>query len=130
VCSFAALLSRTSGGSYCIHVFCFLVSPSIAPFTFGEKAVNAGQLVQQNCAVTEGDEPLNITWTLNGVNASTALGIYVLKIGSKTSILTIESVRAYHGGNYTCTATNLAGSTHFTAYLAVNGIMSYICLLP
>lgn len=122
----AALLSLTNGGSYCIRVFCFLVSPSIAPFTFGEKAVNAGQLVQQNCAVTEGDEPLNITWTLNGVNASTALGIYVLKIGSKTSILTIESVRAYHGGNYTCTATNLAGSTHFTAYLAVNGIMSYI----
>lgn len=127
---FAALLSRASGGSYCIHVFRFLVSPSIAPFTFGEKAVNAGQLVQQNCAVTEGDEPLNITWTLNGVNASTALGIYVLKIGSKTSILTIESVRAYHGGNYTCTATNLAGSTHFTAYLAVNGIMSYICVFP
>jgi hypothetical protein len=49
-------------------------------------------------------------------------GIYVLKIGSKTSILTIESVRAYHGGNYTCTATNAAGLSQFTAHLAVNGI--------
>lgn len=110
--------------------FCVIVSPSMSPFTFGEKAVNAGQLVQQNCAVTEGDEPLHITWTLNGVNASNTLGIYVLKIGSRTSILTIESVRAYHGGNYTCTATNLAGSTHFTAYLAVNGIMFDNLLFP
>lgn len=92
--------------------------------------MNAGQLVQQHCAVTEGDEPLHITWTLNGVNASTTLGIYVLKIGSRTSILTIESVRAYHGGNYTCTATNLAGSTHYTAYLAVNGIMFDNLLFP
>jgi hypothetical protein len=57
------------------------------------------------------------------------LGIYVLKIGSKTSILTIESVRAYHGGNYTCTATNSAGLSQFTAYLAVNGIVLHIPLL-
>lgn len=99
-----------------------LVTPSISPFTFGKNAVNAGELVQQNCAVTKGDEPLNITWTLNGANASSVSGIYVLKIGSKTSILTIESVRAYHGGNYTCTATNAAGLSQFTAHLAVNGI--------
>lgn len=101
--------------------FCVLVTPSISPFTFGKNAVNAGELVQQNCAVTKGDEPLNITWTLNGADASSVSGIYVLKIGSKTSILTIESVGAYHGGNYTCTATNAAGLSQFTAHLAVNG---------
>jgi len=99
-----------------------LVIPSISPFTFGKNAANAGELVQQSCAVTKGDEPLNITWTLNGANASSVSGIYVLKIGARTSILTIESVRAYHGGNYTCTATNAAGLSQFTAYLAVNGI--------
>jgi hypothetical protein len=60
---------------------------------------------------------------LNGADASSVSGIYVLKIGSKTSILTIESVRAYHGGNYTCTATNSAGLSQFTAHLAVNGIV-------
>jgi hypothetical protein len=58
---------------------------------------------------------------LNGADASSVSGIYVLKIGSKTSVLTIESVRAYHGGNYTCTATNAAGSSQYTAHLAVNG---------
>jgi hypothetical protein len=58
---------------------------------------------------------------LNGVDASNVSGIYVLKIGSKTSILTIESVGAYHGGNYTCTATNAAGLSQFMAHLAVNG---------
>lgn len=105
---------------------CVLVTPSISPFTFSKNAVNAGELVQQNCAVTKGDEPLNITWTLNGVDASSVSGIYVLKIGSKTSILTIESVRAYHGGNYTCTAMNSAGLSQFTAHLAVNGIVFHI----
>ena len=64
---------------------------------------------------------MNITWTLNEADASAVSGIYVLKIGSRTSILTIESVRAYHGGNYTCTATNPAGQARFTAHLAVNG---------
>ena len=82
--------------------------------------------MQQQCVVTKGDEPLNITWSLNGEDASTVSGVHVLKFGSRTSILAIESVRAYHGGNYTCNATNAAGSIHFTAQLAVNGIMLQI----
>jgi len=98
------------------------VVPSITPFSFGESAVNAGQIVQQNCVVLTGDDPLSISWTFNGADASSSAGIYVLKIGSRTSILTIESVRSYHSGNYTCLAANSAGSTNFTAHLAVNGI--------
>jgi hypothetical protein len=35
--------------------------------------------------------------------------------------LTIESVRSYHSGNYTCMAANSAGNASFTAHLAVNG---------
>jgi hypothetical protein len=111
---------------------CISVVPSIAPFSFGEKAVNAGQIVQQNCIVLTGDDPLSISWTFNGADASSSAGIYVLKIGSRTSILTIESVRSYHGGNYTCMAVNSAGSASFTAHLAVNGTsltsFSYCCL--
>lgn len=97
------------------------VVPSIAPFSFGENAVNAGQIVQQNCVVLTGDDPLSISWTFNGADASSSAGVYVLKIGSRTSILTIESVRSYHGGNYTCMAENSAGNASFTAHLAVNG---------
>lgn len=102
----------------------YLVSvlPSIAPFSFGDTAVNAGKIVQQNCLVTDGDEPLKITWLLNGGHASNSTGVTVFKLGSRTSILTIESVHSYHAGNYTCTATNSAGSSSFTAVLAVNGI--------
>lgn len=98
------------------------VVPSITPFSFGESAVNAGQIVQQNCVVLTGDDPLSVSWTFNGADASSSAGIYVLKIGSRTSILTIESVRSYHSGNYTCLAANSAGSANFTAHLAVNGI--------
>jgi hypothetical protein len=98
------------------------VLPSIAPFSFGDTAVNAGKIVQQNCLVTDGDEPLKITWLLNGGDASNSIGVTVFKLGSRTSILTIESVRSYHTGNYTCTAANSAGSSSFTAVLVVNGI--------
>jgi hypothetical protein len=48
-------------------------------------------------------------------------------LGSRTSILTIESVRAHHTGNYTCTATNFAGSSSFTASLIVNGTHLSVC---
>lgn len=106
------------GSSLCLVT----VLPSIAPFSFGDTAVNAGKIVQQNCLVTDGDEPLKITWLLNGGDASNSTGVTVFKLGSRTSILTIESVRSYHAGNYTCTATNSAGSSSFTAVLAVNGI--------
>ena len=104
------------------HPYFIPVVPSIAPFSFGDAAVNAGKIVQQNCLVTDGDEPLNITWTLNGGDASASTGINVFKLGSRTSILTIESVRAYHAGSYTCTASNSAGNSSYTARLAVNGI--------
>lgn len=112
----------------CLHIcqvssLCLItVLPSIAPFSFGDTAVNAGKIVQQNCLVMDGDEPLKITWTLNGGDASNSTGISVFKLGSRTSILTIESVRSYHTGNYTCTASNSAGSASFTAVLTVNGI--------
>lgn len=91
--------------------------------------MNAGQIVQQNCVVLTGDDPLSISWSFNGADASSSAGIYVLKIGSRTSILTIESVRSYHSGNYTCTATNSAGRVNLTAHLAVNGtwLASFLC---
>jgi hypothetical protein len=98
------------------------VAPSIAPFSFGESAVNAGQIVQQNCVVLTGDDPLLISWIFNGADASSSFGIHVLRIGSRTSILTIESVRSFHKGSYTCMAANAAGNANFTAHLAVNGI--------
>lgn len=39
-------------------------------------------------------------------------------------MLTIASVSADHSGNYTCTATNHAGSVSYTTPLVINGIVN------
>lgn len=49
------------------------------------------------------------------------MGIMTNKIGDRTSLLTISSAMAAHSGNYTCTASNVAGTTSYTATINVNG---------
>lgn len=81
-------------------------------------------MVQQQCVVAEGDLPLTISWLLNGAVILNRPEIMVLKMGSRTSIISIESVQEYHRGNYTCVASNGSGTSRFTASLSVNGIVS------
>lgn len=102
----------------CNHVS---VRPLITPFSFGASAANSGQFIQQSCIISEGDIPLTISWLLNSADASKSAGVNVFKMGSRTSILSIESVKAYHWGNYTCIAQNAAGTNSFTASLIVKG---------
>lgn len=73
--------------------------------------------------VTKGDVPVNITWLLNGDPVRETQGITVAKIGHKSSGLSIESVTSVHKGNYTCSVSNVAGNTNYTAELSVNGKM-------
>ena len=44
-----------------------------------------------------------------------------MQLGDRASILKITSVGHEHMGIYTCTATNQAGSTSYSAELKVNG---------
>lgn len=97
------------------------VLPQIHPFTFGEEPANAGDAVGVQCMVTKGDAPVNITWLLNGLPVQDIKGITVIKIGHKSSSLSIDSVASVHAGVYTCSATNRAGHANFSSELAVNG---------
>ena len=54
-------------------------------------------------------------------NLTTSDGLVVTKPSQKISILAIDAVKARHRGNYTCFAQNKGGSSHFNAYLSVNG---------
>ena len=47
--------------------------------------------------------------------------VIVSDSGKRGKQLTIESVGAAHAGEYTCVASNIAGSTTRTAVLNVNG---------
>lgn len=50
------------------------------------------------------------------------MGISTTKLGDRSSVLTIANAMAAHSGNYTCVATNAAGSASYTAAVHVNGI--------
>lgn len=101
--------------------FLFIVQPQIHPFYFDE-AVNSGDYVTITCAVTKGDFPINISWTLKGLQINMFEGITVGSMNKRSSQLTIESAQAHHSGEYICKAKNLAGETQYSNYLNINGI--------
>ncbi len=93
------------------------------PLNFGGDLLNEGDYAQLTCVVIGGDEPLALSWSFHGhdIDDSSALGIQTRNIGSRTSLLIIESVGHKHRGNYTCKASNLAGIVNEKAELRVNG---------
>lgn len=101
-------------------LFAVLVHPRIVPFSF-EEPIFAGQAAQVTCLVSEGDLPIDISWTFHGNVDMSALGVSINRIGSKTSMLLIETSMGDHQGNYTCVAKNKAGVTHYTTTLHVHG---------
>ena len=83
--------------------------------------MNEGQFAQVVCIVTRGDEPLTITWALHGHIVSSEAGLSTTTLGTRTSMLTIQSVGYRHSGQYTCTASNKAGARAKSVVLKVNG---------
>lgn len=82
----------------------------------------AGESVQLNCHVSKGDLPIDIKWHFHGFeNTSSHLGIMTTKMTSRTSFLSIAAANAGHSGNYTCVATNSAGSANHSTALNVHG---------
>ncbi|RZC32102.1 I-set domain containing protein, partial [Asbolus verrucosus] len=98
------------------------VPPQIVPFDFGETTTNSGDMATVNCAVTKGDFPMNISWSLNGKPISEVSGVTVGQINKRISTLSVDSVEAQHAGEYVCTAQNKAGTITHSAALYVNGI--------
>ena len=54
--------------------------------------MNEGQFAQVVCIVTEGDEPLKLSWSLQGETVSSEAGLSTTSLGTRTSMLTIQSV--------------------------------------
>ncbi len=93
----------------------------MVPFSFGADAANEGSFAQITCVVSEGDEPLTISWSFHGHNLTTDFGIMTQNMGTRVSSLMISSVGHKHMGQYTCTASNSAGKASYSANLRVNG---------
>jgi S-adenosylmethionine:diacylglycerol 3-amino-3-carboxypropyl transferase len=78
--------------------------------------------VSVQCVVTKGDSPLEITWIFDGRPIQSYHSDVILSdTGKRVKQLTIESVAARHAGEYTCVASNAAGSVSHSAILDVNG---------
>lgn len=76
------------------------------------------------CGVTEGDRPVLLAWSFNGAPILPHMGVNVVSLGERSSILSIGAVTASHAGNYSCSATNEAGFDAFSATLVVKGVSS------
>ncbi len=70
---------------------------------------------------------MTISWTFHGSLISSDPGIMTTPIGGRGSNLIIMKVDSHHSGEYTCTATNEAGSRSESVKLTVNG-MFYACV--
>ena len=84
--------------------------------------MDQGGFAQLVCIVTRGDEPLSITWSMQGAKVSSGPTISTTMLGTRTSMLTIDSVGHRHSGEYTCVASNRAGSAKQSTELKVNGM--------
>ena len=99
----------------------FSEPPEIAPLSFGKDIVNEGDFGQLVCTVLRGDAPFSISWSLQGAIVSSEAGLTTSQLGSRTSILMIESVGHRHSGIYTCKVSNEAGFVTSSTELKVNG---------
>ena len=74
----------------------------------------------------KGDSPLDIDMMFEGNPIEpNKYGIVITNSGKRAKQLMIEAVEAKHAGEYTCVASNTAGSTSRSAVLAVNGTVEF-----
>lgn len=76
----------------------------------------------------KGDLPVEISWFHNNRSLVDGNGIIIMK-NRKVNSLTIDQVSSEDAGEYTCVATNRAGSASHSATLNVNGILRIFVVL-
>ena len=51
--------------------------------------------------------------------------VNILKLGARSSVLSINHVKSHHQGNYSCEVTNRAGSAQYHIQLKIKGMEKY-----
>lgn len=99
----------------------------IDPFVF-PRSLQQGQRYTILCSVSQGDYPITIKWFKDGklISSSSGLtpefaGIGVIHVSPFSSNLVFDSLRPDHMGNYTCEASNTAGSVTHNGTMVIHG---------
>lgn len=111
------------------------VLPKITPFSTGSDAFFPGDYFSLQCSIMHGDPPISVYWKFNDQIIESNNEIKITKISTRSSVLTIESIRDYHAGNYSCWGSNIGGVANYSVALVVNGskeillLITIICVL-
>ncbi|XP_035230449.1 neural cell adhesion molecule L1-like protein, partial [Stegodyphus dumicola] len=113
----ASFLSWIVLGTFPIGL-CTADSPKIKKFNF-EDNIKEGDVASVMCLATSAVKPVKFQWEKNGQPISDYAKTARIEDGTSHSVLVFDSVQFSDYGNYTCIASNAAGSDRFTAQLHV-----------
>jgi Down syndrome cell adhesion protein 1 len=104
------------------------------PFNFGDEILNENDMVSATCSVNKGDLPLEISWfqtdeTGQDKKLTTNDGIVITRTTQRISMLSIEQVKSYHVGNFSCRVSNRAGVIQVSSFLSINGYFKFDFIL-
>jgi Down syndrome cell adhesion protein 1 len=104
------------------------------PFNFGDEILNENDMVTATCAVNKGDLPLEISWFQTDdlgqdKKLTTNEGIVITRTNQRISMLSIDQVKPYHVGNFSCRVSNRAGVVQVSSFLSINGYFKFYIIL-
>ncbi|KAH7966798.1 hypothetical protein HPB49_019604 [Dermacentor silvarum] len=117
--NYTCTVSNVAGSDSATSQLLVKDAPRLQPFNFPREHP-PGETVVVTCVASRGSQPMKFTWLKNGVDLKLGSSKATPKMFTESvSALTIPNVSAEDVANYTCRATNAAGSDSYTAELIV-----------